>query len=78
VNGGEPYARLAPERGSSSRARNDVSIYTDNRERLGQVVNRSREKSTALEQIPVNVSHSFKVIRERTVDVPNRSYGIRR
>ena len=63
---------------SISRARHGISVYTDDRERLRQVVNRSREKSTALEQIPVNVSHSFKVIPERTLLAQNRSYGIRR
>ncbi len=63
---------------SISRARHGISVYTDDRERLRQVVNRSREKSTALEQIPVNVSHSFKIIPERTLLAQNRSYGIRR
>jgi ATP-dependent exoDNAse (exonuclease V) alpha subunit len=37
---------------SISRARYGISVYTDDRERLSQVVNRSREKSTALERIP--------------------------
>lgn len=63
---------------SISRARHGISVYTDDRERLRRVVNRSREKSTALEQIPVNVSHSFKIIPERTLLAQNRSYGIRR
>ncbi|MBF6558759.1 MAG: relaxase domain-containing protein [Candidatus Binataceae bacterium] len=63
---------------SISRARHGISVYADDRERLRQVVNRSREKSTALEQIPVNVSHSFKIIPERTLLAQNRSYGIRR
>ena len=63
---------------SISRARHGISVYTDDRERLRQVVNRSREKSTALEQIPVNVSHSFKIIPERTLLAQNRSYGLRR
>ena len=63
---------------SISRARHGISVYTDDRERLRRVVSRSREKCTALEQIPVNVSHSFKVIPERTVHVQNRIYGIRR
>jgi hypothetical protein len=63
---------------SISRARHGISVYTDDRERLGQVVNRSREKSTALEQLPLNLSHSFKVVPERTLPVQNRSYGIRR
>jgi AAA domain/TrwC relaxase/Viral (Superfamily 1) RNA helicase len=63
---------------SISRARNGISVYTDDRDRLRQVVNRSREKSTALELIPLKVSHSFKIIPERTLHVQNRSYGIRR
>ncbi len=63
---------------SISRARHGISVYTDDRERLRQVVNRSREKSTALEQIPANVRHSFKIIPERTLHVHNRGYGIRR
>lgn len=63
---------------SISRARNGISVYTDDRERLPEVVNRSREKSMALEQIPLRVSHSFKIIPERTLPVHNRSYGIRR
>jgi ATP-dependent exoDNAse (exonuclease V) alpha subunit len=63
---------------SISRARHGISVYTDDRERLRQVVNRSREKSTALEHIPVKVSHGFKMIPERRLPVQNRSYGIRR
>jgi ATP-dependent exoDNAse (exonuclease V) alpha subunit len=63
---------------SISRARHGISVYTDDGERLRQVVNRSREKSTALEHIPVKVSHGFKMIPERTLPVQNRSYGIRR
>jgi ATP-dependent exoDNAse (exonuclease V) alpha subunit len=63
---------------SISRARHAISVYTDDRERLRQVVNRSREKSTALEKTAVNLSHSFKIIPERTLPVQNRSYGIRR
>jgi ATP-dependent exoDNAse (exonuclease V) alpha subunit len=63
---------------SISRARHGISVYTDDGERLSQVVNRSREKSTALERIAVNVNHSFKIIPERTLPVQNRSYGIRR
>src|SRR6266851_1461433 len=63
---------------SISRARHGISVYTENRERLRQVVNRSREKSMALERIRVNVSHSFKIIPERTLHVRNRSFGIRR
>ena len=63
---------------SISRARHGISVYTDDKERLRQVVNRSREKSTALEQISVNLSHSFKVIPDRTLLAQSRSYGIRR
>ena len=63
---------------SISRARHGISVYTDDRERLGQVINRSREKSTALEQLSLDLSHSFKVVPERTLPVQNRSYGIRR
>jgi len=63
---------------SISRARHCISVYTDDRERLRQVVNRSREKSMALEQIPVKVSHSFMIIPERTLHVRKHSYGIRR
>jgi ATP-dependent exoDNAse (exonuclease V) alpha subunit len=63
---------------SISRARHGISVYTDDGERLRQVVTRSREKSTALEHIPLKVSHSFKIIPERTLPVQNRSYGIRR
>ncbi len=63
---------------SISRARHGISVYTDDGERLRQVVNRSREKSTALEHIAVKVSHGFKMIPERTLPVQNRSYGIRR
>jgi ATP-dependent exoDNAse (exonuclease V) alpha subunit len=63
---------------SISRARHGISVYTDDRERLRQVVNRSREKSMALEQIPVEVSHSFMIIPERTLHVRKHSYGIRR
>ncbi len=63
---------------SISRARHGISVYTDDGERLRQVVNRSREKSTALEHIAVKVSHGFKMIPERTLPVQNRSYGIGR
>jgi conjugative relaxase-like TrwC/TraI family protein len=63
---------------SISRARSDVRLYTDNRERMGQAVNRSREKSTALEWVHTKPSHGLRIVPERELHSLNRSYTIRR
>jgi len=63
---------------SISRARSGVSLYTDSRERMGQAVNRSREKSTALERLQTKPNHGLKIVPERELHSLNRSYAIQR
>jgi len=63
---------------SISRACSGVSLYTDNRKRMGHAVNRSREKSTALERVQTKPNHGLKIVPERELHALNRSYAIRR
>ncbi len=63
---------------SISRARHNISVYTDDRNRLDQVTSRSREKSMALERLRSDSNHSFKVLPERTLTSQSRSYSLRR
>jgi conjugative relaxase-like TrwC/TraI family protein len=63
---------------SISRARHGISVYTDDRERLRQVVSRSREKSVALQQVHQNLLAGFRVVAEQNLHRRNQSYGLRR
>ncbi len=63
---------------SISRARNALTIFTDNRMQLRRVVSRSREKSVALEhqsQIPRPIDTILPDEQHHTL---NRSYGMHR
>jgi UvrD-like helicase family protein len=55
---------------SISRARYDLTLYTDDRESLHAAVNRNREKSIALEHLPLAFDRSIKRApeRERQID----------
>jgi conjugative relaxase-like TrwC/TraI family protein len=63
---------------SISRARNGISVYTDDHDRLDQVVSRNREKSVALEQVNRNSLAGFRVIAEQNVHRRSPSHGLRR
>jgi conjugative relaxase-like TrwC/TraI family protein len=63
---------------SISRARNGLTIFTDDRGQLGRAVNRSREKSLALE-LEQRLAHpGYAVISDEQRRTINRSYGMRR
>jgi len=63
---------------SISRARHGISVYTEDRERLRQVVSRSREKSVALQQLHQNLVAGFRVVAEQNLHYRSRNYGLRR
>jgi ATP-dependent exoDNAse (exonuclease V) alpha subunit len=63
---------------SISRARQAVSIYTDDRARLLQTVSRNREKSTALEVLQSKLSPEFKSVSDRVLHSVNRVQEMRR
>ncbi|MGA9723108.1 MAG: ATP-binding domain-containing protein, partial [Candidatus Binatus sp.] len=63
---------------SISRARDRVSIYTDDREALRHAVNRNREKSVALELARIRIQPQIKQgaeVQRRTI---SHHHGIRR
>ena len=63
---------------SISRARNALTIFTDNRARLRPAVARTREKSMALEH-QIGVPHSaFTVLPDEQRHTLNRGHGMRR
>ena len=62
---------------SISRARSRVTIYTNDRMRLGFAVNRNREKSMALEHSRAVPQRGFTVLPEQHQSL-SRCYGIRR
>jgi ATP-dependent exoDNAse (exonuclease V) alpha subunit len=63
---------------SISRARNGLTIFTDDRRQLGRAVNRSREKSLALE-LEQRLAHpGYAVVSDEQRRTINRSYGMRR
>ena len=63
---------------SISRARTSITIYTDDRDQLPRALNRSREKSVALEH-PIGVRHSaFTVLPDEQRQTLNRGHGLRR
>jgi ATP-dependent exoDNAse (exonuclease V) alpha subunit len=63
---------------SISRARNALTVFTDNRTQLGRAVNRSREKSVALEHQARTAPHAYKIVPDEQRHTINRSYGMRR
>jgi ATP-dependent exoDNAse (exonuclease V) alpha subunit len=63
---------------SISRARHDLSIYTDDRVRLGQAVGRSREKSMALQQVHWHSLAVLRVAAEQNLHRRRQSHGLRR
>jgi len=63
---------------SISRARDGVTIYTDDREALGHAVNRNREKSVALEQARIQIWPEIVQTREVLHRTIIHNYGIRR
>ncbi|MGC2492452.1 MAG: AAA family ATPase [Candidatus Binatus sp.] len=62
---------------SISRARNSISIYTDDRHSLWDVVNRTREKSIALERSSALSHRSFAVLLEQHRSI-SRGHSLRR
>lgn len=62
---------------SISRARNSVAIYTNDRRGLGHAVNRSREKSMALELSYAMPYRGFAVLPEQHQSI-SRGHGLRR
>jgi conjugative relaxase-like TrwC/TraI family protein len=63
---------------SISRARTSITIYTDDRGQLPRALNRSREKSMAIEH-PIGVRHSaFTVLPDEQRHTLNRGQGMRR
>jgi ATP-dependent exoDNAse (exonuclease V) alpha subunit len=63
---------------SISRARDEVTIYTDDRRTLRHAVNRNREKSVALEQARIRVQPQIKQAPEPQRRTITQSHGIRR
>jgi len=63
---------------SISRARTSITIYTDDRGQLPRALNRSREKSMAIEH-QIGVRHSaFTVLPDEQRHTLNRGHGMRR
>jgi len=63
---------------SISRARDGVTIYTDDREALRHAVNRNREKSVALEQARIRIQPQIKQTPEVQRRTISHQHGIRR
>ena len=63
---------------SISRAREGVTIYTDDREALRHAVNRNREKSVALEQARIRIQPQIKQGTEMQRRIISHQHGIRR
>ena len=63
---------------SISRARNALTLFTDNRTQLGHAVNRNREKSVAFEHQVRTAPHAYKILPDEQRRTVNRSYGVRR
>jgi conjugative relaxase-like TrwC/TraI family protein len=63
---------------SISRARNEVSIYTDDRHALTRAVNRNREKSVALEQSSLRLRPALRRAPEIQPHSIFQSHGMRR
>jgi ATP-dependent exoDNAse (exonuclease V) alpha subunit len=63
---------------SISRARDGVTIYTDDREALRHAVNRNREKSVALEAARIRIQPQIKQGTEMQRRIISHQHGIRR
>ena len=63
---------------SISRARDGVTIYTDDREALRHAVNRNREKSVALEKARIRIQPQIKQGTEMQRRTISHQHGIRR
>ena len=63
---------------SISRARDGVTIYTDDREALRHAVNRNREKSVALEQARIRIQPQIRQGTEMQRQIISHQHGIRR
>jgi conjugative relaxase-like TrwC/TraI family protein len=63
---------------SISRARDGLTIYTDDREALRHAVNRNREKSVALEQARIRIHPQIKQTPEVRYRTISQHHGIRR
>jgi len=63
---------------SISRARDEVTIYTDDREALRHAVNRNREKSVALEQARLHIQPQINRSPEPPRQTIVRGHGIHR
>src|SRR5216683_2208623 len=63
---------------SISRARSGIAIFTDDRPQLGHAVNRSREKSLALD-LQERVAHpAYTILSDEQRQTFHRGYGMRR
>ncbi len=62
---------------SISRASDSLAIYTDDRNRLGFVINRNREKSMALERSAAAAHRGFSILPEHHQSI-SRGQGFRR
>jgi ATP-dependent exoDNAse (exonuclease V) alpha subunit len=62
---------------SISRARTSITIYTDDRDRLGETINRCREKSMALQHYSTLPHRGFVVFPEQHQSI-SRGQGLRR
>lgn len=63
---------------SISRARHDISLYTDDRGRLDRAVGRSRDKSVALELLRAEPRHDLGLVPELRCQPITESYGVRK
>jgi conjugative relaxase-like TrwC/TraI family protein len=63
---------------SISRARCDVTIFTDDRAQLGRAVNKSREKSTVLQHEQTLSHRAYKIVPDEQNYSIGRNHGMRR
>ncbi len=63
---------------SISRARNGVTVYTDDRQLVRHAVGRSREKSLALERSTIFLERGFKIVPEHSTSPRHQRNAIRR
>jgi len=63
---------------SISRTRKSLAVYSDDRTQLGRAVNRSREKSLALEHQMAVAPPSYRIVPDEERHTLNRGYGMRR
>ncbi|MGA7762849.1 MAG: MobF family relaxase [Candidatus Binataceae bacterium] len=63
---------------SISRAKNGVTVYTDDRQLIGHAVGRSREKSLALERSTTFVERGFKIVPEHSTSPRHQRHALRR